>query len=86
MPKKGPGPPALLEILCRSNDAGKLHRLQELEQARTNGEIARKIRDLRTAAGLTQAPLGMRIGTTLVWDPAARGCRLGRANPGDCRV
>ena len=46
-------------------------RLEYLEQTRANEEIARKIRALRTKAGLTQVQLARAVGTT----PSAI-CRL----------
>ena len=46
-------------------------RLKNLEEARANEEIARKIHELRTAAGLTQTQLAKLIGTT-----ASVICRL----------
>ncbi len=60
-----------LEILHRRVYRGRPDRLGKLEEARANEEIARKIRELRTAAGLTQAQLARRIGTT-----ASVICRL----------
>jgi DNA-binding XRE family transcriptional regulator len=53
-----------LEILRRRYYAGKPDRLKSLEETRANEEIARKIRELRTAAGLTQVQLAKLIGTT----------------------
>jgi len=50
---------------------GRPARLRNLEQARANEEIARKIYELRTAASLTQAQLAKLIGTT-----ASVICRL----------
>jgi hypothetical protein len=46
-----------VEILRRRYYAGKPGRLKNLEEARGNQEIARKICELRTAAGLTQGQL-----------------------------
>jgi DNA-binding XRE family transcriptional regulator len=60
-----------VEILHRRFYAGKPGRLKGLEEARANEEIARKICELRTAAGLTQTQLGKLIGTT-----ASVICRL----------
>jgi DNA-binding XRE family transcriptional regulator len=60
-----------VEILHRRFFEGKPERLKDLEGARGNDEIARKIRELRTAAGLTQAQLAKLIGTT-----ASVICRL----------
>jgi DNA-binding XRE family transcriptional regulator len=60
-----------LEILRRRFYEGKPSRVKNLEEARANQEIARKIRDLRTAASLTQSQLAKLIGTT-----ASVICRL----------
>jgi ribosome-binding protein aMBF1 (putative translation factor) len=60
-----------LEILRRRFYQGRPSRLRRLEEARANEEIARRIRELRTAAGLTQAQLAKLIGTT-----ASVICRL----------
>jgi ribosome-binding protein aMBF1 (putative translation factor) len=60
-----------LEILHRRFYAGRTARLKNLEEARANEEIARRIRELRTAAGLTQTQLARLIGTT-----ASVICRL----------
>jgi len=50
---------------------GKPARLKNLEEARANEEIARKIHELRSTAGLTQTQLARLIGTT-----ASVICRL----------
>jgi len=60
-----------VEIVHRRFYAGKPGRLKNLEEARANEEIARKIYELRTAAGLTQTRLARLIGTT-----ASVICRL----------
>jgi DNA-binding XRE family transcriptional regulator len=60
-----------VEIIHRRFFEGKPERLKDLEEARANDEIARKIRELRTAAGLTQTQLAKLIGTT-----ASVICRL----------
>lgn len=60
-----------VEIIYSRYFEGKPERIKELEEARANDEIARKILDLRTKAGLTQAQLGKLIGTT-----ASVICRL----------
>jgi DNA-binding XRE family transcriptional regulator len=60
-----------IEVLHRKFYQGKPARLKSLEEARSNEEIARKIRDLRTAASLTQTQLAKLIGTT-----ASVICRL----------
>jgi DNA-binding XRE family transcriptional regulator len=58
-------------ILHRRYYEGKAGRLKSLEEARANGEIARKIHGLRRAAGLTQTQLAKLIGNT-----ASVVCRL----------
>ncbi len=60
-----------VEIIRRRFYDGKPARLKRLEDARANEEIARKIYELRTAAGLTQTQLAELIGTT-----ASVVCRL----------
>ncbi len=60
-----------VEILHRRFFEGKPDRLKELEEARANDEIARKIYQLRTGAGLTQSQLAKLVGTT-----ASVICRL----------
>jgi ribosome-binding protein aMBF1 (putative translation factor) len=66
-----------VEILHRRFYEGKPARLKNLEEARTNEEIARKIHELRTAAGLSQAQLAKLVGTT-----ASVICRLEDADYG----
>ena len=53
-----------VEILHRRLYEGKPARLKNLEEARANEEIARKIHDLRSKAGLTQTQLARLIDTT----------------------
>jgi ribosome-binding protein aMBF1 (putative translation factor) len=60
-----------VEILRGRFYEGKPRRLKALDEARANADIARRIHDLRTAAGLTQTQLGKLIGTT-----ASVICRL----------
>jgi DNA-binding XRE family transcriptional regulator len=60
-----------VEILHRVFYEGKPDRMKALDEARANEEIARKIRDLRGRAGLTQAQLAKLVGTT-----ASVICRL----------
>ena len=60
-----------VEILHRRLYEGKPKRLADLEEARANDEVARKIRTLRTEAGLTQRELAKLVGTT-----ASVICRL----------
>ena len=60
-----------VEILHRRFYEDKPARLKNLEEARANEEIARKIHDLRETAALTQTQLAKLIGTT-----ASVICRL----------
>jgi DNA-binding XRE family transcriptional regulator len=60
-----------VEILHQRFYEGRPGRLKNLEEARANQEIARKIYELRMAAGLTQTRLAKLIGTT-----ASVICRL----------
>ena len=60
-----------VEILHSRVYEGKPARLKNLEEARANEEIARKIQELRAAAALTQTQLARMIGTT-----ASVICRL----------
>ena len=60
-----------VEIIHRRYFEGKPKRLKILEEARADDEVARKIFELRTRAGLTQSQLGKLIGTT-----ASVICRL----------
>ncbi len=60
-----------VEIIHRRYFKGKPERLKALEEARADGEVAWKIFELRTKAGLTQAQLAKVIGTT-----ASVICRL----------
>jgi ribosome-binding protein aMBF1 (putative translation factor) len=60
-----------VEILHRRFYEGKPTRLKSLDETRANEEIAGAIRELRTAAGLTQTQLARLIGTT-----ASVICRL----------
>jgi len=60
-----------VEILHRRFYEGKPSRLKNLEEARANEAIARKIRELRAAAALTQTQLAKLVGTT-----ASVICRL----------
>ncbi len=53
-----------LQLLHRRFYAGRPMRLKSLDAARANEEITRKILELRTEAGLTQAQLAKLIGTT----------------------
>jgi len=60
-----------VEILHRRLYQGKPARLKNLEEARANEQIARKIRELRVGTSLTQTQLAKLIGTT-----ASVICRL----------
>jgi len=53
-----------LEILHNRYYQGKPDRMAELEEARAEDEVARKIHRLREEAGLTQARLAELVGTT----------------------
>jgi DNA-binding XRE family transcriptional regulator len=53
-----------LEILHRRYYKGKPDRIAELEAARAEDELARKIYELREKAGLTQERLAELVGTT----------------------
>ncbi len=53
-----------IEIVHRRFYAGRPQRIAMLEEAIVNDEIARKIYELRTKAGLTQKQLAKSIGTT----------------------
>ncbi|MGH7831987.1 MAG: helix-turn-helix transcriptional regulator [Candidatus Binatia bacterium] len=60
-----------VEILHRRYYEGKPRRLADLEKARANDHVARKIAALRIQAGLTQRQLAQLVGTT-----ASVICRL----------
>src|ERR1700686_1939687 len=53
-----------VEIIERRYYEGKPEMLAALEEARANDEVARKIYELRTKAGLTQRQLAKLVGTT----------------------
>ncbi|MFQ5851661.1 MAG: helix-turn-helix domain-containing protein [Candidatus Binatia bacterium] len=72
MPKKKKRPTTdAVEILHRLYYEGKPERLANLEKARANDQVARKIVTLRTQAGLSQRQLARLVGTT-----ASVICRL----------
>jgi ribosome-binding protein aMBF1 (putative translation factor) len=72
MPKKRKRPTTdAVEILHRRYYEGQPERLADLEKVRANDQVARKIVDLRTQAGLSQRQLAKLIGTT-----ASVICRL----------
>src|SRR6266550_4625859 len=60
-----------IEIIHRLYFEGKPEMMALLEEVRANDEVARKIYDLRTSAGLTQRQLAKLVGTT-----ASVICRL----------
>jgi len=62
-------------ILHRRYYEGRPERLAELEEARANDNVARKITTLRLQAGLTQRQLAKLVGTT-----ASVICRLESAD------
>jgi DNA-binding XRE family transcriptional regulator len=64
MPKKTKATSDAVEILHRRYYSGKPQRIAQLEKARAEDELARKIHQLREEAGLTQARLAKMIGTT----------------------
>ena len=53
-----------LKIIDQEFYEGKPDRQAELEQARAEDAVARKIYDLRVKSGLTQQQLAKRVGTT----------------------
>jgi DNA-binding XRE family transcriptional regulator len=60
-----------VEILHKRLYEGRPERLAALEEARANDAVARKIRALRSKAGLSQRQLAKLVGTT-----ASAICRL----------
>jgi DNA-binding XRE family transcriptional regulator len=64
MPKKRTPTTDAGEILHRRYFEGKPEMLAALEEARANDEVARKVYELRTKAGLTQRQLAKLVGTT----------------------
>ena len=64
MPGKKQTTTDAIEILHKRYFEGRPEMMQELEQARAEEEIARQIRDLRTAAGISQRELARRVGTS----------------------
>ncbi len=60
-----------IEIMHRGYYEGKPERIAALEEARADDEVARKILQLRTQAGLSQRELAKLVGTT-----ASVICRL----------
>jgi ribosome-binding protein aMBF1 (putative translation factor) len=64
MPKNKKKISSASAILHRRYYQGKSDRMAQLEEARTEDELARKIYELREQAGLTQARLAKMVGTT----------------------
>lgn len=64
MPKKRKATSDAVEILHRRYYQGKPERLAQLEAARTEDDLARRIYELREQAGLTQARLAKMVGTS----------------------
>jgi ribosome-binding protein aMBF1 (putative translation factor) len=71
MPKKRQPTSDAIETMHRRYYEGKPERIAALEEARANDEVARKIYQLRTQAGLSQRELAKLVGTT-----ASVICRL----------
>jgi len=71
MPKKHPPTTDAIETLHRRYYEGKPDRIADLEEARANDEVARKIYQLRSQSGLSQRELAKLVGTT-----ASVICRL----------
>jgi ribosome-binding protein aMBF1 (putative translation factor) len=71
MPRKRKPTTDAVEILHRRYYEGRPKRIAKLEEARAQDEVARKIYQLRTEAGLSQRDLAKKIGTT-----ASVICRL----------
>jgi ribosome-binding protein aMBF1 (putative translation factor) len=71
VPRKRKPTSDAVEIMDRRYYEGRPERIAALEEARANDEIARKIYQLRTEAGLSQRELAQRVGTT-----ASVICRL----------
>lgn len=71
MPRKKPKTTDAIAIIHRRHYAHRPEREASLQEERANAEIARKIYDLRKAAGLSQRALARLVGTT-----ASVICRL----------
>ena len=71
MPRKTPKTTDAIAIIHRRHYANRPDREIALQEERANAEIARKIYDLRKAAGLSQRALAELVGTT-----ASVICRL----------
>jgi DNA-binding XRE family transcriptional regulator len=64
MPKNKKKTSDAVEILHRRYYEGKPDRIAQLEEARSEDELARQIYELREKAGLTQERLAKLVGTT----------------------
>src|SRR5205823_9036713 len=64
MPKKRKPTSDAVEIMHRRYYEGRPDRIAELEEARANDEVARKIYELRSKAKLSQRQLAKLVGTT----------------------
>jgi DNA-binding XRE family transcriptional regulator len=64
MPKKRKATSDALKIIHRRYYDGKPARVAQLNDARTEDQLARKIHELREQAGLTQERLANLVGTT----------------------
>jgi len=64
MPKKRKATSDAVQILHRRYYHGKPTRAAQLQEARAEDELARKIYELREQAGLTQERLAKLVGTT----------------------
>ena len=64
MPKKNKATSDAVKILHRRYYQGRPERLAQLEQARAEDDLARRIYELREKAGLTQARLAKIVGTS----------------------
>src|SRR5882724_1498127 len=64
MPKKRKPTSDAVEIMHRRYYGGRPDRIAELEEARANDEVARKIYELRSKAKLSQRQLAKLVGTT----------------------
>ena len=62
--KQGSKTSDALQILHRRHYRGNPRRIAELEKARVSADVARRIFDLRTKAGLTQKELAVLVGTS----------------------
>lgn len=71
MAKKRPSTGDAIDVMHRRYYEGKPERIAALEEARADDEVARKIYQIRTEAGLSQRQLAALVGTT-----ASVICRL----------